>query len=99
MAFGLTGAPVTFQHAMNASLAPVLRKFTLVFFDNILIYSATYDQHLIHIRAVLEILQKDKWQVKASKCAFMQQRIAYLGYVISGAGVSTDSSKFQSITE
>jgi hypothetical protein len=94
MAFGLTGAPVTFQHAMNASLAPILWKFALVFFDNILIYNATYDQHLIHIRALLEILQKDKWQVKASKCDFMQQKIAYLGHVIPGDGVSTDSSKF-----
>jgi hypothetical protein len=93
MAFGLTGAPATFQHAMNASLAPVLRKFALVFFDDILIYSTTYDQHLVHIRAVLEILKKGKWQVKASKCAFAQQKIAYLGHVISGEGVSTDSSK------
>jgi len=70
MAFGLTGAPATFQHAMNASLAPVLRKFALVFFDDILIYSATYEEHLKHVQSVLEILQRDKWQVKLTKCAF-----------------------------
>lgn len=57
MAFGLTGAPATFQHAMNASLAPVLRKCALVFFDDILIYSKTYTDHLQHLAAVLEILQ------------------------------------------
>jgi len=55
---------------MNASLAPVLRKFALVFFDNILIYSATYEEHLKHVQSVLEILQRDKWQVKLTKCAF-----------------------------
>ena len=56
MVFGLTGAPATFQQAMNASLSPVLRKSALVFFDDILIYSATYDDHLKHMRKVLKIL-------------------------------------------
>jgi hypothetical protein len=99
MAFGLTGAPATFQHAMNASLAPVLRKFALVFFDDILIYSSSYAEHLQHLSAVLEILQKEQWQVKMSKCAFAQRQIAYLGHVISAAGVSTDAAKIKSIED
>lgn len=97
MAFGLTGDPATFQFAMNAALAPVLRKFALVFFDDILIYSATYEEHLTHIKVVLEILQKEKWQVKLSKCAFAQERISYLGHVISAEGVSTDETKIESV--
>lgn len=97
MAFGLTGAPATFQHAMNASLAPVMRKFALVFFDDILIYSSTLEDHLKHVREVLEILLCDQWQAKLSKCAFAQQRIAYLGHVISAEGVATDESKIASI--
>jgi hypothetical protein len=99
MAFGLTGAPATFQHAMNASLAPVLRKFALVFFDDILVYSPDYDSHLKHVQAVLEIIHCDKWQVKLSKCAFAQEQIAYLGHVISAEGVSTDQSKIASIND
>lgn len=99
MAFGLSGAPATFQHAMNASLAPVLRKCALVFFDDILIYSKTYQEHLEHLATVLKILQNDKWQVKLSKCAFAQQRVAYLGHVISSAGVATDDSKIQTIKD
>lgn len=59
MAFGLTGAPATFQHAMNATLAPVLRKFAVVFFDDILIYSPSYTEHLEHLATVFSILQKD----------------------------------------
>lgn len=97
MAFGLTGAPATFQFAMNAALAPVLRKFALVFFDDILIYSRTYEEHLDHVQQVLAILEKEKWQVKLSKCAFAQQRIAYLGHVISADGVSTDESKIEAV--
>jgi hypothetical protein len=97
MAFGLTGAPATFQYAMNATLAPVLRKFALVFFDDILIYSQTYDDHLQHLATVLNILQKDQWQVKLSKCAFAQEKINYLGHVISAEGVATDATKIQSV--
>jgi hypothetical protein len=97
MAFGLTGAPTTFQHAMNDTLAPVLRKFAVVFFDDILVYSTTYQEHLQHLATVLEILQKDKWNVKLSKCVFAQQSVAYLGHVVSAAGVATDASKIESI--
>lgn len=97
MAFGLTGAPATFQHAMNATLSPVLGRFALVFFDDILIYSPSYEEHIQHLATVLSFLQKDQWQVKLSKCAFVQQRIAYLGHVISSEGVATDDTKIQSI--
>ena len=99
MAFGLTGAPATFQHAMNVTLAPVLCKFALVFFDDILIYSRTYEDHLQHLSTVLSILQRDQWQVKKAKCTFARQEVAYLGYVVSAAGVATDSSKIQSIRD
>jgi hypothetical protein len=49
MAFGLTGAPATLHHVMNASLSPVLHKFALVFFDDILVYSKSYAEHLQHL--------------------------------------------------
>lgn len=67
MAFGLCGAPGTFQGAMNTTLAPLLRKCVIVFFDDILIYSATLDDHLVHLQQVLSLLQQDTWFVKMSK--------------------------------
>jgi hypothetical protein len=90
MAFGLTGAPGTFQLAMNSTLSPFLRKFVLVFFDDILIYSKTFEEHVTHVRLVLELLQRDHWKVKLSKCTFAQRQIQYLGHVISENGVGTD---------
>jgi hypothetical protein len=63
MPFGLTGAPGTFQVAMNTTLAPYLRKFVLVFFDDILIYNNTFEDHLQHIRLVFELLAKDPWNI------------------------------------
>ncbi|WVZ88489.1 hypothetical protein U9M48_035006 [Paspalum notatum var. saurae] len=98
MAFGLSGAPATFQKAMNSSLAPYLRKFVLVFFDDILIYSPTFEEHLQHIQLVLEVLAKDQWKVKLSKCTFASQQIAYLGHLISAQGVATDPSKIAAVT-
>lgn len=97
MAFGLSGAPNTFLGAMNDTLAPVLRKSALVFFDDILIYSATLEEHLVHLRTVLQLLRKDHWKVKLSKCEFAKQEISYLGHVISHQGVATDPSKVSAI--
>jgi hypothetical protein len=62
-------------------------------------YSTTYDDHLQHLATVLGILKRDQWQVKRSKCAFAQQRVAYLGHVISGEGAATDDTKIQTIKE
>jgi hypothetical protein len=93
MAFGLTGAPNTFLGAMNETLAPVLCKCALVFFDDILIYSTSFEDHLNHLSTVLQLLQTDQWKVNLVKCAFAQTSIFYLGHVISADGVATDPSK------
>lgn len=98
MPFGLTGAPGTFQDAMNSTLAPYLRRFVLVFFDDILIYSKTYEEHLEHLKLVFEQLLVHDWKIKLSKCDFAQTSIAYLGHVISGTGVSTDPQKVTTVT-
>ncbi|WVZ67898.1 hypothetical protein U9M48_016915, partial [Paspalum notatum var. saurae] len=103
MPFGLTGrfrhtgAPGTFQDAMNSTLAPYLRQFVLVFFDDILIYSPSLEDHIIHLRLVFELLAQDSWKIKLSKCEFAQQQIQYLGHVVSAQGVSTDPSKVSAI--
>jgi len=84
---------------MNSTLAPLLRKCVLVFFDDILVYSPSLEEHLCHLRLILELLAKDKWQVKLSKCSFAQQQLAYLGHIISGKGVATDPAKISAIVQ
>jgi hypothetical protein len=97
MAFGLSGAPATFLKAMNTTLHPVLRKCVLVFFDDILIYSHNFAEHVQHVRLVLELLAKDQWQVKLSKCLFAQRQLRYLGHIISEQGVATDPAKVEAV--
>ncbi|WVZ92756.1 hypothetical protein U9M48_038799 [Paspalum notatum var. saurae] len=68
MPFGLSNAPATFQALMNEVLRPFLRRFVLVFFDNILIYSSTWSEHLQHVRAVFQALRANSLVLKKSKC-------------------------------
>ena len=99
MAFGLTGAPGTFPGAMNVTLAPGLRRFALVFFDDILVYNRTLEEHVHHLCQVLSWLRADQWKLKLSKCKFALQTISYLGHVVSADGLSTDPSKVQAIVD
>jgi hypothetical protein len=78
MPFGLTNAPATFQSLMNSVLRPFLRKFVLVFFDDILIYSPNWSSHLQHLNAVLSALRANHLRLKLSKCSFAQPTVAIL---------------------
>jgi hypothetical protein len=97
MPFGLTNAPTMFQCIMNSILAPFLRKFVIVFMDDILVYSSYLDQHAHHLREVLQVLRAHKFFVNLSKCVFGQGELEYLGHIISGAGVATDPRKTQAM--
>jgi len=93
MPFGLTNAPATFQAVMNQMFSEQLRKFVLVFVDDILVYSPTLEEHLLYLQQVFTILQQHKFLLKHSKCSFAQTSLEYLGHIISGTGVSTDPTK------
>ena len=77
---------------MNTVLAPILRKFVVVFIDDILIYSKTWAEHLHHIQKVFILLHKHQFKIKLSKCSF-EKKLAYLGHVISAKGVAIDPTK------
>jgi hypothetical protein len=99
MPFGLTSVPATFQAAMNSVFAPFLRKFVLVFIDDILIYSRTMAYHCEHLQQVFQLLRQHQLYVKRSKCSFAQTALEYLGHIISDKGVATDASKISAVQQ
>ena len=101
MPFGLTIAPAMFMALMDSVLRPYLGKFVIVFFDDILVYSTTLDEHEEHLRKVfellLQLLRENSLYAKESKCEFFKDSIQYLGHVISAKGIAMDASKVDAI--
>nr|GEV26755.1 peroxidase 64 [Tanacetum cinerariifolium] len=97
MPFGLTNAPATFQWLMNDLFRPCIRKFILVFFGDILIYSPSMESYLQHLHITLKLLEDQRLFAKASKCCFGVLEVNYLGHVISANGVAVENSKVQAV--
>ncbi|GKD08485.1 putative nucleotidyltransferase, ribonuclease H, partial [Tanacetum coccineum] len=95
--FGLTSAPAIFMDLMNRVCRPYLDKFVIVFIDDILIYSKTQEDHIEHLRLVLELLKKEKLYAKLSKCELWLREVQFLGHVINGNGIHVDPSKIEAV--
>jgi hypothetical protein len=75
---------------MNKVLQPFLHRFVLIFFDNILVYSRSWVEHLQHVRLMLTTLHEHRLFMKRTKCAFDRTEVSYLDHVISDAGVAIE---------
>lgn len=82
---------------MNEVFRPYLKKFVLVFFDDILVYSSLVEEHRGHLETVLRCLQEHKLYVNEKKCLFGQQKLDYLGHMVSGEGVLVNQTKIEAM--
>jgi hypothetical protein len=99
MPFVLCNAPSTFQSLMNHVFYPFLHHFVLVFFDDILIYSKTWQSHLSHVALILHLLLQHQFFIKQSKCDFGTLEVEYLGHLVGKASVRVDSKKIEAMQD
>ncbi|SCV69279.1 BQ2448_2299 [Microbotryum intermedium] len=97
MPFELTNAPASFQNLINDVLSPYLDTFVIVYLDDILIYSKSQAEHVLHVQKVLEKLQEAQLFAKATKCEFHRDRVEFLDYIVTNNGITMDESKVSSI--
>ncbi|KAL5516149.1 hypothetical protein EMCRGX_G001420 [Ephydatia muelleri] len=99
MPFGLTNAPATFQRLMEEVLSGLHWTTCLVYLNDILIFSATIEDHLVRLRDVLDRLKNAGLKIKPSKCHLMRKSIKYLGHVVSEHGIKTDPEKTRCVAD
>ena len=97
MPFGLKGAPATFQRMMDMILSG-LSEFTNAYIDDIIIFSVTWKEHLLHLSLVLRRLQEAGLTAKPAKCQFGMSQCSYLGYRVGNGQVQVEQSKVEAVT-
>jgi hypothetical protein len=99
MPFGLTNTLVIFQNYINDILAPYLDHFCTTYLDNTLIYSDNFKQHQQYIRLVLDAFATVGLHLKPKKCEFHQQKVKYLGLIISMEGIKMDPKNIRTVQD
>jgi hypothetical protein len=90
MSFGLTNAPDFFMNLINSVFMDYLDKFVVVFINDILIYSQSEEEHVDHLKMVLQRLREHQLYAKLSKCEFWIDEVLFLGHIINKDGLAVD---------
>ncbi|MEW8316224.1 MAG: reverse transcriptase domain-containing protein [Candidatus Thiodiazotropha endolucinida] len=97
MPFGLCNAPATFQRLMERCMGDMNLRDCLIYLDDIVVFSITFEQHIERLEAVFRRLQTNNLKLKASKCEFFKRAVTYLGHVVSEEGICTDPTKTEAV--
>ena len=95
MSFGLTNAPPTFQRLMSRVLAGLEWKVCLIYIDDIIVFSSTFEEHLQRLSLVFDRIRQANLKLKPSKCHFARHSVKFLGFIVSANGISADPDKLE----
>jgi len=99
MAYGLRGASSSFQRLMHTVFRDELHQFLLVYIDDILVFSRSFDSHLQHLQIVFDKIRAASLRLHPKKCKYALRRVPYLGHILSENGIEVDPSKVSKVQE
>jgi hypothetical protein len=99
LCFGLSNAPATFQSQMNKIFGSMTGRCMVVYLDDVLIFSKTFEEHLQHVEQAMKILQDNQYYAKLKKCEFCKEEVKYLGHVVGKGGVKVDAAKVAAVQD
>jgi len=97
MPFGFSNVPSTFMRLMSQVFRPYIGHLVVVYFDDILIYSKSEEEHQHHLTEIMKVLGKEKLFGNLKKCTFFTNEVTFLGYVVTPHGIRVDESKVEAI--
>lgn len=99
MPFGLRNAPAIFQRIMQTTLHEAVGIFVFVYIDDVVVFSRTFEEHLVHLRRVFDTLVAAGISLRLSKCHFIRDHVLYLGHQISPQGLRPDPAKTEALRQ
>ena len=99
MPFGLCNSPATFQRLMTSTMSDFIFKILLVYLDDILVFSNTFEDHLSSLEKVFQRLEQINVKLNPEKCEFAKTEVAFLGHRVSAQGIRTDPDKITAVMD
>ncbi|KAK7925039.1 hypothetical protein WMY93_007349 [Mugilogobius chulae] len=99
MPFGLCNAPATFQRLMQRCLGEQLAESAMVYLDDVIVYSASFTDHLHHLETIFQSLYHYGLKLQPEKCQFLKRQVKFLGHVVCSQGISPDPDKVAAVSD
>ena len=96
---GLKNSPAVFQRLMNQTIGSLRWDICLAYLDDLVVYSSSFDQHLLDVQKVCQVLHSANFKLNSGKCAFFRPEISFLGHKINAEGCSPNDDNIRSITQ
>ena len=95
LSFGLCNGPAKFSQLMSIVLNGIKNEYAIAYLDDVIVFSRTFDEHLIHLQDVLDRLRKANLRLKLAKCSFLKPELLYLGHIVNADGIKPNPEKVE----